>query len=421
MSRSPDAARPHAAAFVLVTILIDAIGFGIVIPVLPDLVMEVGRVDLDEATRIGGWLALSYAAAQFLLGPTIGNLGDTFGRRPIILGCLLFLAIDYLLMAFAGTLPLLFLGRLLAGIFGSTFGPCQAALADITPPEHRARVFGYVGAAFGIGFVVGPALGGFLGELGTRAPFYAAAALAGLNFLYGVFVFPETLRPDLRRPFEWRRANPLGALRVIGRVPAMKAVVVCYLLWHIATLVYPSVWAFYAPVAFGWSPGLVGASLAAVGLMMALVQSTATGRTVARFGERKTAQIGLLSALAAFVGYVFAASTLAAFLVLPLIALGSMVGPSLSAMLSQRVPADAQGEVQGIGGSVIALAAVIAPLLYNPVLAYYTDEGRQFPGAPFVIAAVFALLTLLALAWVPRRRPGEAAAPSLKPSSPAAR
>jgi len=395
--------RPHAAAFVLVTILIDAIGFGIVIPVLPQLVMDVGRVGLEEATRIGGWLAVTYAAAQFLLGPTIGNLGDRFGRRPIILGCLACLGLDYLLMAFAHTLPLLFVGRLLAGVFGSTYGPCQAALADITEPADRAKLFGYVGAAFGIGFVVGPALGGFLGELGPRAPFYAAAALAGVNFVYGLTVFPETLRPELRRPFDARRANPLGALGVIAATPALKPIVACYLLWQIASLVYPSIWAFYGVAAFGWTPGLVGASLAAVGLLMAVVQSTITGRAVRRFGERHTAQIGLCSALAGFVGYALAPSSFVAFAILPLMALQSLVQPSLSAMLSQRVPADAQGEIQGIGGSIMSLGAVIAPLLYNPALAHFTSDGRDFPGAPFVIAAGFALLTFAALSLTPKR------------------
>lgn len=189
----------HAVAFVLVTILIDAIGFGLVIPVLPRLVMEVGQVNLEEATRIGGWLAAAYALAQFLLGPTVGNLGDRFGRRSVLLLSLAALSVDYLLMAFAQTLPLLFIGRLLAGVFGSTYGPCQAALADLTPPEGRARVFGFVGASFGIGFVVGPAIGGLLGEFGPRTPFYAAAALAALNFLYGLTVSPETLAPAHRR------------------------------------------------------------------------------------------------------------------------------------------------------------------------------------------------------------------------------
>lgn len=397
--------RPHAAAFVLLTILIDAIGFGIVIPVLPRLVMEVGRVDLAEATRIGGFLALAYAAMQFLFGPLVGNISDRFGRRPVLLIGLAGLCVDYLLMAFAGTLPLLFLGRLLAGLFGSTYGPCQAALADITPPEQRARLFGYVGAAFGIGFVVGPAIGGLLGELGHRVPFYAAAALAGANFLYGLFVFPETLKPQLRRPFDPKRANPLGALAVIRLTPGLVPITICYFLWQVASLVYPSVWSYYTIAAFGWTPGLVGGSLAAVGLMMALVQSTVTGRAVARFGERRTARIGLFSALAGFVGYTFAGSTFAAFLVLPLMALQSLVQPSLSAMLSQRVPADQQGEVQGIGGSVMALGALIAPLLYNPALAAFTAEDApiRFPGAPFVLAALFAGLTLLALARTPRR------------------
>lgn len=399
--------RRHAAAFVLITIIIDAIGFGIVIPVLPQLVMDVGRVELAEATRIGGWLALTYAVAQFVLGPTVGNLGDRFGRRVVILGSLACLAVDYLLMAFADTLPLLFIGRLLAGVFGSTYGPCQAALADITPPEGRARMFGFVGAAFGIGFIVGPAIGGLLGEFGPRTPFYAAAGLAALNFLYGLTVFPETLKPELRRPFDWRRANPFGALKVIARTPGLVPIVACYLLWQVASLVYPSIWSYYGVAAFGWTPGIVGGSLAAVGLLMALVQSTLTGRTVTRFGERRTAQIGLLSALGGFIGYVFASSTLAAFLILPFMALQSFVQPSLSAMLSQRVPADAQGEAQGIGGSVMALGAIIAPLLYNPTLAHFTAAGRDFPGAPFVIAALFAILTLLALNWTPRRRVAE--------------
>lgn len=403
MTTAAASPRPHAAAFVLVTILIDAIGFGIVIPVLPHLVMDVGHVGIEQATRIGGWLALTYAAAQFLLGPTIGNLGDRFGRRRIILGCLACLGIDYVLMVFAQTLPLLFLGRLLAGIFGSTYGPCQAALADITEPKDRARLFGFVGAAFGIGFVVGPALGGFLGELGPRAPFVAAAVLAGINFVYGLTVFPETLRPELRRPFDPRRANPLGALGVIARTPALKPIVACYLLWQIASLVYPSIWAYYGVAAFNWTPALVGASLACVGILMAAVQSTLTGRIVGRFGERHTAQIGLCSATVGFVGYTFASSTLVAFAMLPLMALQSLVQPSLSAMLSQRVPANAQGEIQGIGGSIMSLGAVIAPLLYNPALAHFTADGRHFPGAPFVIAAGFALLTLGALTLTPKR------------------
>ncbi|WP_114228337.1 MULTISPECIES: MFS transporter [Sphingomonas] len=414
----PDPAppRPHAAAFVLVTILIDAIGFGIVIPVLPRLVMDVGHTGIEQATRIGGWLALTYAAAQFLLGPTIGNLGDHFGRRKIILGCLACLGIDYLLMAVAQTLPLLFLGRLLAGIFGSTYGPCQAALADITAPRDRARLFGFVGAAFGLGFIVGPALGGFLGELGPRAPFIAAAVLAGVNFVYGLTVFPETLRPELRRPFDWRRANPLGALGVIARTPALKPVVACYLLWQIASLVYPSIWAYWGVAAFGWTPAIVGASLAAVGVLMATVQGALTGRIVYRLGERRTAQVGLLSALGGFVGFALATSTVVAFAILPFMALQSLVQPSLSAMLSQRVPANAQGEIQGIGGSVMSLGAVIAPLLYNPALAHFTAGGRHFPGAPFVIAAAFAGLTFAALGLVPKRHVDPA-----EPASAAAR
>ncbi|WP_037500975.1 TCR/Tet family MFS transporter [Sphingomonas jaspsi] len=397
---------PHAAPFILVTVLIDAIGFGIIIPTLPRLIMEVGHIDLPRATQIGGWLALLYAVVQFVAGPTVGNLSDRFGRRPVLLGALAGYAIDYALLTIANSLPLFFLGRALAGLFGATYGPCQAALADITPPAQRARVFGLVGASFGIGFVVGPAIGGLLGEFGHRIPFAAAALLAGLNFLYGLFVFPETLKSELRRPFNWRRANPLGAIAVVRSIPGLPWVVVTYFVWQIASLVYPSVWSYYTIANFGWSSGRIGASLAAVGIAMAFCQFFLTGRMVARFGERRTAQIGLVGATCGFAGYMLIDSGTIALMFIVIIAIQSLVQPSLSAMLSQRVPADAQGEVQGIGGSVMALGAVFAPLLYNPALAYFTGDSAPFrwPGAPFAIAVVFALITMVTLAKTPRRR-----------------
>jgi len=396
---------PHAAPFILVTVLIDAIGFGIIIPTLPRLIMEVGDLDLASATRVGGWLALLYAAVQFAAGPTVGNLSDRFGRRPVLLGALGGYAIDYALLTIANTLPLFFIGRALAGLFGATYGPCQAALADITPPDQRARVFGYVGAAFGIGFVIGPALGGLLGEYGHRVPFAAAAILAGANFLYGLFVFPETLKPELRRPFNWRRANPLGAIAVVRAIPGLPWIVATYFTWQLASMVYPSVWAYYGIANFGWSSGMVGASLAAVGTAMVLCQTFVTGRLVARIGERRTAQIGLAGATAGFTGYMLIGSGTLAMALIVVIAVQSLVQPSLSAMLSQRVPADAQGELQGIGGSVMALGAVFAPLAYNPTLAYFTSDSAPFrwPGAPFAVALLFAAVTMLALARTPRR------------------
>ena len=250
MSAPPGRSAVH---FILLAVLIDAIGFGIVMPVLPGIVMTLGHVDLPAATRIGGWLAVVYAGVQFLGGPLVGNLGDRFGRRPVLLGALAGFAIDYALMGFAPTLGWLFVGRAFAGFFGASFGPAGAALADISAPEERARYYGMLGAAFGIGFVVGPAIGGLLGEVSPRAPFHAAAALAALNFLFGLFVFPETLADENRRPFSLARANPVGAFRALGKLHGVLPLLTAAFFWNLATMIYPTVWSFYAIAAFGWT------------------------------------------------------------------------------------------------------------------------------------------------------------------------
>jgi len=399
-------ASRRVVPFILVTVLIDAIGFGIILPGLPGLLMRVGQLDLSGATRVGGWLALTYAAVQFAAGPTVGNLSDRFGRRVVLLGALSGYAIDYALLCFANALPLFFLGRAFAGLFGATYGPASAAMADVTEPDDRARLFGYIGGAFGIGFVVGPAIGGLLASFGPRLPFAAAAAIAAANFIYGLLLFPETLPPEKRRAFDWRRANPLGAIAVVRSIPGLPIIVLAYFLWQMASMIYPSVWAFYGMANFGWSARMIGISLALVGTMMALCQWFITGRAVRKFGERRTAQIGLAGAFVAFTAYTFIGSGTLALIVIAVIAIQSLVQPSLSAMLSKRVPADAQGEVQGIGGSVLALGAVCAPLIYNPTLAWFTAPGHpRWPGAPFAIAAMFVLLTLATLSRIPRRTP----------------
>ncbi len=390
--------------FILITVLIDAIGFGIIIPGLPGLLMRVGHLDLSGATRIGGWLALTYALVQFAAGPTIGNLSDRFGRRKVLLGSLGGYAIDFALLCFANSLPLFFLGRALAGLFGATYGPATAALADVTEPAQRARLFGYIGGAFGIGFIVGPAIGGLLAGFGPRVPFAAAAVIAAANFIYGLLLFPETLPPERRRAFDWRRANPLGAIAVVRSIPGLPIIVLAYFLWQMASMIYPSIWAYYGIANFGWSARMIGVSLALVGVMMALCQVFVTGRAVKRFGERRTAQIGLGGAMLGFIGFTLIGSGTIALLVLAAIAIQSLVQPSLSAMLSHRVPRDAQGELQGISGSVMALGALFAPLIYNPVLAWFTAPGHpHWPGAPFAIAALFVLLTFATLSRIPRR------------------
>lgn len=388
----------------MVTIFIDAIGFGLIMPVLPQLLMDVGGIGLSEAIEVGAWMGLAMAVATFIAAPVLGNLSDRFGRRPVLLIALAGLAIDYLVMALAGSLWLLFASRTLSGVFGGSYAPAQAAIADITTPEDRARTFGYVSAAFGVGFVLGPAIGGLLGELGPRAPFYAASLLAALNFLYGLTVFPETLPPERRRRFDWRRANPLGAWSAAAAAPGMIAAAVVLILWQIASLVYPLVWSFYTIARFGWSSAMIGASLATVGIVIAFSQTFLTGPAVRRFGERDAATIGLLGAIGGFVAYAFIRESWMAFAVMAAIAVQSLVQPSLMAILSRRATPETQGEVQGIAAMALGIGSIIAPLLLTRPMAWFTSDAAPvyFPGAPFIVAAFFGLVALVMLRRLPR-------------------
>lgn len=390
--------------FIVVTIFIDAIGFGIIMPVLPQLVMEVGKIDLPHAIEIGAWIGLVMAVATFLASPVLGNLSDRFGRRRVLLLSLGGLTADYTLLTVVGTLPWLFVARAISGIFGGSYAAAQAAIADVTKPEDRARNFGFVGAAFGVGFVVGPAIGGLLGEVSPRAPFVAAAILAAANMLYGLIIFPETLPPERRRAFDWRRANPLGALKTMRGLPGMGGVASVLVLWQIASLVYPMTWSFYCIAQLGWTPGMIGASLAAVGVMIALGQIFVVGPAVARFGERDAATLGILVAVAVYAGYAFTTSTLGAFLLLIPIALQAPVQPSLMAMMSRRATPETQGEVQGISAMAMGLGQLVAPILLTGTMAYFTAKSAplHFPGAAFVVAAIFGLLAILMLRQLPR-------------------
>jgi DHA1 family tetracycline resistance protein-like MFS transporter len=402
--------RGSATIFIVLTILIDAIGFGVIIPVLPRLVMEVGHLDLAQATWMGGWLSVVYAIMQFLCGPLAGNLGDRFGRRPVLLLALAGLAIDYLIMGFAPSIAWLFAGRLLAGIFGASFSPASAALADITPPAERARKFGLVGASFGIGFIVGPALGGLLGEFSHRAPFYVAAALAGANFTFGLFTFPETLAGENRRPFSLARANPVGALLSARKLRGVLGLAGILLLWNIASMVYPSTWAYFAIAQYGWSNGMIGVSLVCAGIGMATVQVKILGPVVARLRERRTAMIGTGVAAAGYLTYALVPIAAVGLAVIVITSLQALVQPSVTALMSQRARADAQGEMQGFIGSLNGIGAIAGPLLFNPALAWFTgpDAPVRFPGAAFVIAASFATFAFAALAMTRRVRDHEA-------------
>ncbi len=394
----------QAVFFVLATIFIDAVGFGLIIPVLPRLLMNVGGLNLAQAIELGAWMGLAIALATFLAAPVLGNLSDRVGRRPVLLMALAGLALDYLLLAVADTITLIFIGRVLSGALGGSYAPAQAAIADVTTPDQRARNFGYVSAAFGIGFVAGPALGGLLTQFGDRAPFYAASALAALNFLYGMTVFPETLKPEHRRPFHWRRANPLGALAAARAAPGMMQAALVLVLWQIASLVYPLTWSFYAIAQFGWSNLMIGASLAAFGVVIAASQWLLTGPAVQRFGERDAATIGLLGAIAGFVGYAFAQATWQAYAIMIFVAVQSLVQPSLMAMLSKRATPDTQGEVQGIAAMTLGVGSIVAPLLLTGTMAAFTrdDAVFRFPGAAFLVSALFGLAALTMLRKLPK-------------------
>ncbi len=394
----------HAVAFVLVTIFIDAIGFGLIMPVLPRLLMELGGQGLGRAMEIGAWMGLAMAIASFFAAPILGNLSDAYGRRRVLLIALAGLGLDYLLLAVAQTLPLIFLGRVLSGLFGGSYAPAQAALADITRPEDRARTFGLVSAAFGVGFVLGPAIGGLLTAFGPRAPFYLASALALANFLYGWIVFPDTLKAENRRPFTLARANPLGAWRTLRATPEMARAAIVLLLWQIASLVYPLTWAFWGIAQLGWSDRMIGLSLAGVGTVIALSQGFLTGPAVKRLGERDAATLGLIAATCGFVGYAFASSTVMAFALLGFIALQSFVQPSLMALMSRRATPETQGEVQGIAAMTMGIGSILGPLLLTAPMAYFSgpEAPVRFPGVAFLIAAGFGLIALAMLRRLPR-------------------
>jgi MFS transporter, DHA1 family, tetracycline resistance protein len=386
------------------TIFIDAMGFGIIMPVLPQLIMDVGRITLADAIEVGAWIGFAMALATFFAAPVLGNLSDAFGRRRVLLISIGGLFVDYVLLAFVSTLPLLFLARIISGIFGGSFAPAQAAIADVTAPEDRARNFGFVGAAFGVGFIAGPVIGGLLGEMGPRAPFVAAAVLAGINFLYGLTLFPETLAPDRRRAFDWRRANPLGALATARAVPGMMAVATILLLWQIASLVYPMTWSFYAIAQHGWSSRTIGLSLAVVGVVIALSQTFLTGPLVKRWGERNAASVGLAAASTAFVAYAFATESWMVFAIMAFLAIQALVQPSLMAMMSCRATPETQGEVQGISSMAMGVGNLIAPLLLTGTMARFTgpDAPVQFPGAAFIVAALFGVAALVLLRRLPK-------------------
>lgn len=391
-----------AVPIVLMMLLIDSIGFGIVLPVLPDLIVHLGDVSLAEATRIAGYMLVAYAGAQFFAGPVIGNLGDRFGRRPVLLFCTIAFAIDYLLMAAAPTLAWLFIGRLIAGIAGATYGPANAVLADITEPEKRGATFGLMGAAFGLGFILGPAIGGLTAGFGTRTPFIIAASLAAANALWIAARLPETLPAERRRPFRWRDAHIFGAFRPLFDAGGAAPLLVAALLWQLAHFVYPATWAFWAGLALDWDAAMIGWSLAAAGLAMALAQTFVTGRAIARFGEARTVLIGMAVGGLSFLLYVFARADWQVYAIIFFSAVQGLVWPSMNALLSRMTDASHQGALQGGMASIASLAAVVGPLAMTQALAFGAERGE--PGGAFLLAAALAGFGLLIVVFGVIRR-----------------
>jgi DHA1 family tetracycline resistance protein-like MFS transporter len=380
--------------FVFVTVLLDVIGIGMVIPVLPTLIGSLTGEGISDAAIDGGWLIFVYAGMQFLFAPVIGNLSDRFGRRPVLLISVLTFGLDNLICALAPTLGWLFLGRFLAGISGGSFTTASAYIADISTPENRARNFGFMGMAFGIGFVLGPTLGGLVGEYGPRVPFFVAAGLSAANFLFGLVFLKETLPADRRRPFSLARANPLGAIREMRKYPTILGLAAVVVIYQIAHDANPSVWSYSGALRFGWSEAEIGLSLAAVGVSMAIVMGGLIGPIVKRLGERRAALAGLLLSAAGFTGYAFATEGWMMFVFMVPFAFIGLIEPSLRSIATGQVPENAQGELMGAIASLKSLTMVLSPILMTQLFGWFTgaDAPVYFPGAPFLCAAVLLLI-----------------------------
>ena len=396
-----------ALTFILATVTLDAIGIGLIFPVMPDLIREVTGEDLAHAALWGGVLATSFAVMQFLFGPILGSLSDRYGRRPILLLSLLVMGIDYLVMAVAPSIWLLLIARLVAGVTAATYSTATAFIADITPPDQRGARFGLIGAGFGIGFVLGPLIGGLLAGVDTRAPFYAASALAFANLAFGWWVLPETVTDATRRPFALSRANPLGALRAVGRLPGVRLTLACFLILGIAMNVYPSIWAYYGQARFGWDSTMVGISLAIYGISFALGQALLVGPMIRRFGEHRAAHYGMWVDVTTLAALGLVTSPVLALMITPITALGGAVTPALQALASRAAPADAQGEVQGVLASLNAIAMITSPLIMTATFSAFTapDAPVYAPGAPFLLASALMLACVALHVLGPRFRP----------------
>jgi len=389
--------RQSATLFIIFTVMLDAMGIGLIVPVMPNLIREVSALNMADAAFVGGLLTFSFAAMQFLFGPLLGNLSDAYGRRPVLIVSLVCMGLDYFLMAWAPVLSLLFVARIISGITGATYSTAAAFLSDTSEKGQRSAHFGLMGGAFGIGLVLGPALGGLIAEFGTRMPFVVAGILALSNAAFGFLVLPETLSKAQRRPFQLQRCNPFGALLRIRRFPAIAGLMLTTFLLATANNVYAVIWPFFTIEKFAWSVSTVGWSFAAYGLSAAIVQAVILKWLINRFGARTTILFGFVMGVFTLIWIAFINSTLWIFLGIPVTALSALVGPAIQGLMADEVEDSEQGELQGIFASVIALSMIVSPLLMGTTFKLFTHEDAiyYFPGSPFIVAAVLMVISML--------------------------
>jgi DHA1 family tetracycline resistance protein-like MFS transporter len=400
--------RTAAAGFIFLTIFLDVLGIGIVIPVLPGIVTDFAGGDESMGARWFGPLAAVYATMQFLFAPLLGALSDKVGRRPVLLTSMTGFGLSYLMLWWAPSLVWLFVARMISGMTGATITTANAYLADISTPETRAKNFGLVGAAFGMGFVFGPALGGILGHVSPRLPFLASAGLVGINLLYGALVLPESLPPEKRRAFRLRDANPLGTVGRLRKWPMVGGLAAAFVFATLAQRGLETVWVLHASWRYGWEELQNGMTLALVGVTVAIVQGGLIRKAVPRFGERRVVLWGLVTVMIGFLAYGAASSGWMVLLIIPVASLGSMATPTLQGMLAGSVPEDEQGAVQGALTSLLSLTAIVAPLIATGLFSWFTRPGAVIvlPGAPFYLGAVFAAIAL-GIVWRTLNRHGE--------------
>jgi len=383
--------------FIFLTILIDCIGIGIIIPTLPALIQSLSGATISTAASYGGWLNFSYAIMSFLFSPVLGGLSDKYGRRPILLISLLGLGLDYIFLAFAPTIFWLFIGRIIAGLCGASFTTASAYIADVSTHENRAKNFGMIGAAFGLGFIIGPLLGSLFGSFGTRVPFMAAAGFSLLNFLFGYFILPESLSKDNRRAFSWKRANPFGSLKQLTKHKTVFNLIIILFILNIAGQAMPSIWTFFCIERFAWNEKMIGFSLAFVGITVSIVQGGLIGITTNKLGVKKSIFVGLGFYMLGFFLFSIASMSWMMFAFMIPYALGGISTPNIQSILSSRVPANEQGELQGGLTSVVSLTAVIGPILMSTSFTFFTRNPvtLYFPGISFFIGGVLALISLI--------------------------